>query len=99
MQPKTEVADAMDFEYFCHPRVLRALQRVDRARCQLIEAQNNLAETIRNQNKLTQEIFEDFYFSGGCTAEHWKHWKAHWWSKKMPQGRGHHLRVVPLNAA
>jgi hypothetical protein len=53
-------------------QILKALKRVDRARANLIAAQNNLATVVTGANDYTRETFGRFYNAGGVTADDWK---------------------------
>jgi hypothetical protein len=53
--------------------LLAALERIDRARTQLIQAQNNLVGLLR-QMPVGMYEFGYFYERGGCTAQDWRAW-------------------------
>jgi hypothetical protein len=100
------------FEYaeLHNEQILKALRKIDRARQNLIQAQNELAHLVYNfNNPYTARMFEAFYLRGGVTAAEWKaFFKEHdgrWVEeddpaiqvpkRKIPEGRTHQLRVVP----
>lgn len=58
--------------YESDQRILKALKRVDRARENLIEAQNNLATVVTGADDCTRNMFVRFYSAGGVTSQDWQ---------------------------
>lgn len=77
--------------------VAAALGRIDRARSKLIEAQNELTETLAGSNDYTRSMFTGFYAAGGVTARDWaQHSRAQLISPPRAVGRGQ-LRLIPAS--
>lgn len=72
--------------------VADALRRIDRAREELIAAQNQLSETLGGANDYTRQAFADFYRAGGVTTRDW-HLYAAGRFRSTTASRGQ-LRVV-----
>jgi hypothetical protein len=53
-------------------RILKAMQRIDLARENLVTAQNDLMTIVAGVDELTRDAFLMFYKSGGVTAADWE---------------------------
>lgn len=70
LKPRCTPEEQLEFEYL---HVREALARIDRARQNLIKAQNGLARLVHNfDNPYSTRRFEEFYAQGGVTADEWK---------------------------
>ena len=52
--------------------ITEALDRIDRARDELIAAQNNLCAMLDGSNDCARRMFAEFYRAGGVTARDWR---------------------------
>jgi hypothetical protein len=80
-----------EFEREHRHSVESAIRCVDAARRRLIEAQNELVDTLRGTNDFTREVFAAFYCSGKVTAAEWRRHGKSRAPEATPRGQ---LRVV-----
>jgi hypothetical protein len=80
-----------EFERMYRDRIETALARIDRARKQLVSAQNNLVWELEGSNDHTRAIFSGYYAAGGVTAADWREWRGR--PARTRTGKGQ-LRVV-----
>lgn len=65
--------DFYEFSSFHHAEIKKHLRKIDRARENLIKAQNELALWLgTTQNDYTLATWEEFYALGGVTADQWQ---------------------------
>jgi hypothetical protein len=91
----TTEEDDRQVEHYCRVerwQLLRAMQRIDKARNQLVAAQNNLVSLLKGM-QVGREEFCDFYDRGGCTADDWQAWIDRKFRSKEKPSRGQ-LRLV-----
>lgn len=73
--PEANAEHAWFYEYheYNYRQIWEALNKIDRARQKLIDAQNGLVVLLRNlNNPYTERRFQEFYAAGGVTAKDWK---------------------------